>query len=297
MKKIFIVTALINIAILQPFFGNHSLAKQKGKYKSNSGILNPHYTGKHCDECHEKTPVKGGDLSLKYGGDYEKLCKCHGSSAQNYVHPVGIKPTQGKAVRIPADFTLLDGKLYCGTCHDIYLQCQKKPKKTRKTRKTYSIRGAPYEKRTDFCYKCHNLESYQMKNVHDHLDENGDVIAAKCRYCHGKVPEIEQTGMANTKLINELAVICQGCHAISGNHSGNYNHLIKPSEKALKIFKNIEINFNTTLPLGKEGKMNCVTCHNPHEKGLFPEEWPAARGADSKSRHRLPDICHKCHKL
>jgi len=60
----------------------------------------------------------------------------------------------------------------------------------------------------------------------------------------------------------------------------------------------MEEKFGIILPLDADGKMTCVTCHNPHQKGVIPPERAAAKGADSKFRHRLPDkMCTECHQM
>jgi hypothetical protein len=302
MKKIIFIAGLM--ASMHLLAGNNLLAGEQPaktlKPKNRiSKKYNIHFTGKECKECHEKTPVKGGNTFLKYGGDFEQLCRCHHSTPGSLVHPWGIVPSKGKIDKIPAEFPLKNGKLSCGTCHDIALQCQESPKKLRKKlrkKKKFFLRGEPYKQRTDFCFKCHNQKSYEMQDVHDQVNDNGEMLVKKCQYCHTEKPDVKKTRYKNIKLIENPEAICQGCHVINGNHSGNYNHMIKPSEKALERMKNMETMFGIILPLYK-GKISCMTCHNPHEKGVIPAELPSAKGADSKFRHRLPNIlCQECHK-
>ena len=296
MRKMKIVTVFAFI-ILQFIPGDRLLAGQKEAFKSTPGVRvqkkeNIHYTGKYCKECHVKTPEKGGAKFLKYDGDFEKLCgRCH-DSASNYVHPAGMKPTEGKIGKIPASFPLKNGRVSCSTCHDLYLQCRESPNPKKKT----SLRGAPFKKRTDFCFNCHNKKSYEMQKVHDQLNANGDMVDEKFLYCHVEKPDVEQTKYKNIKLLENSAAICQGCHVISGTHvGGGFNHLVKPSAKALADIKHMENEFNLIMPLDDNGKMTCITCHNPHAKGVIPAELPAAKGADSKSRQRLPGLCVECH--
>ena len=71
--------------------------------------LDIHYTGKYCESCHKKDPRKSEDKLLKFGGDYNRLCKCHGNSSGENIHPVGITPSEGKRTKIPSDFPIKKG--------------------------------------------------------------------------------------------------------------------------------------------------------------------------------------------
>ncbi len=252
--------------------------------------LNLHYTGKYCEVCHEKKSGVGGEKYLKYGGDYNRLCKCHDNSLGNYIHPVDIVPSEGKRGMFPPDFPLREGKVTCITCHDIYLQCQE-------TQKKPSLRGAPFEKRTQFCFNCHNEKSYTMYDIHNQINEKGEMIADKCLSCHFEKPDVDYDRSGDIKLIENIESVCQGCHAIGERHSGNYNHMIKPSSKALAKMKQAEVQFGIIFPLDEKGKMTCITCHNPHGKGVIQEDKPAAKGADLKFRHRILRICERCHLM
>jgi formate-dependent nitrite reductase cytochrome c552 subunit len=51
-----------------------------------------------------------------------------------------------------------------------------------------------------------------------------------------------------------------------------------------------------SLPLEGENVITCVTCHNPHERGLL--KGPAGVGADEENRLRMAtfnEICSPCH--
>ena len=251
-----------------------------------------HYTGKYCTDCHEQIPNEGGNKFLKYGGDYNKLCKCHVEGPGSYIHPVDIVPSAKKEARFPAALPLRDGKITCLTCHDIYWQCQKR------TIDKISLRGAPYPKRSDFCYQCHDETSYMMLDPHVQLNAWGKIIDERCLYCHTEKPDEKRANYGDVRLIGDLEVICQRCHVIRGNHAGNFDHMVKPSAKALARMQAMEKEFDIILPLGTNGNMTCITCHNPHDKGVIPAERPAAKGAGSKYRHRLPDrLCVECHKV
>ena len=249
-----------------------------------------HYTGKYCSDCHEQIPQEGGNKFLKYNSDFNILCKCHAPA--NYIHPVGIEPSQEKKIKIPAELPLQKGKITCLTCHDIYWQCKK-----RRVEKN-SLRGTPFPKRSDFCYKCHNKASYMMLDIHNQLDSNGKIIVKKCLYCHADKPDESRARYKDVKFIGDLEMLCQRCHVIRGSHSGNFNHMVRPSASTLARMQAVEIKFGIILPLDENGQLTCITCHNPHDKGVIQADIPSAKGAGSKYRHRLPErLCLVCHQI
>jgi hypothetical protein len=203
-----------------------------------------------------------------------------------------MAPTRRLRERVPPELPLQGGKMTCLTCHDIHLQC------TKRLVNRNSLRGAPYSNRTDFCFRCHEKERFVRLDPHRQFTPSGDLIVEKCLYCHSRKPDESRDLYKDVDLIGEIEVLCQRCHMIRGNHAGNFNHMIKPSEKMMTAMKRIEQTFNIILPLDNQGKMTCVTCHNPHDKGLIPPEKPSAGGAGSKYRHRLPErLCLECHQI
>ncbi len=294
MKNIFIavLTVIIQLFISSVLFAvEEKNIKPLNETKAIPETTNIHFTGKYCRECHFKKPAKGRNSYLKYNGDYNQLCRCHINTPDSYLHPVNLSLSKEKTKKIPKVFPLENDKMTCLTCHNIYLQCQKS------LIDQNSLRGAPYQKRTDFCYKCHDAEKYKRLDPHEQLDQNGEVILEKCLYCHNEKPDEKNETYKDVKLIGDLAVLCQRCHAIGEKHSGDVNHLRKPSEKALKRMEKMRKRNQIILPLDEEGKLTCITCHNPHEKGVLPSDRPSAKGADTKFRHRAPGkMCQECHQ-
>jgi hypothetical protein len=136
---------------------------------------NIHFTGKYCSECHERTPVKGGDTYLKYNGDYQLLCnRCHHGLSPGYCHPLDIHSELRRALTIPDDFPLKDGKFTCNTCHDIYRQC------VMRRFDRYTLRGAPYPRKTDFCYRCHDKKKYPALDAHRQIRAGGALETRMC---------------------------------------------------------------------------------------------------------------------
>jgi hypothetical protein len=253
-----------------------------------------HYTGKYCEKCHSQTPKRGGKRFLKFDGDYNLLCKCHLKAPDSYIHPTGITPSDEKKTKIPADFPLEDGKVTCLTCHDLYRQCQEQ------SVDKHSLRGVPYRKATDFCFKCHDQKSYVQLNPHNtQLDEKGKIVTDICLYCHTEVPKEKQARLDDSKLVGDLEVLCQRCHFHMARQmkSQKFSHMIKPTVKTRATMKKMEEELKIVLPLDAEGKTTCATCHNPHEKGVISAESPAATGAGANHRLRLPEPpCIACHE-
>jgi hypothetical protein len=254
---------------------------------------NIHFTGKYCSQCHERTPVKGGKTYLRYNGDYQKLCnRCHHGLSPGYCHPLDISPA-GRRMHMPADFPLQDGKFTCDTCHHVYRQCVKR----RFDR--YTLRGAPYPRRTDFCYRCHNKKTYPPLNAHHQVRADGMLEAKMCLYCHKEKPDEKTATYKEVTFIGDMQALCRRCHPIEGNHPGNFDHMAAPpSTKMLAHMATMKTTFGIILPLAKNGKMTCITCHNPHEKGVIAANKPSAKGADSKYRERMPGrLCIECHQM
>ncbi len=259
-----------------------------------TNYINPHFTGRDCDQCHEKVPEPGGDSYLKYGGELSQVCSCHNYTSKNYIHPVDIEPSDEKRANMPASFPLSNGKLSCSTCHDMYLQCKSVPKNSIEDRKF--IRGGPYSKRTDMCFKCHDDKKYRKLDPHNQLDARGSIIEEKCLYCHKKRPDESADSFEDVKLVGDLMILCQRCHGELGNHPGNAPHFVKPSTQLMRRIKAIEKVYEIILPRDYEGRLTCITCHNPHERGVIPKERDGAKGASEIYRHRLPKkLCKSCH--
>jgi hypothetical protein len=255
---------------------------------------NIHFTGKYCNECHERTPVKGGPVYLKYNGDYQRLCnRCHRGMSRGYCHPLDINSPLDQKLTTPPGFPLTNGRFTCDTCHHVYRQCVKR------LFDRYTLRGAPYPLITDFCYRCHNQKKYHELNAHLQIRADGALNTKMCLYCHEKKPNEKTATYKEVTFIGDMRELCRRCHPIKGNHPGDFDHMAKaPSAKALAYMSVMEKTYGIILPLAKDGKMTCITCHNPHEKGVIAADKASAKGAGSKYRTRLPKIlCIECHQM
>lgn len=169
-------------------------------------------------------------------------------------------------------------------------------------------------RKTDICMSCHIKEN-KIFDPHTQLKKNGDIIQEKCLYCHMEKPDEKkstfETHKMEIKFKSDIGTLCMGCHSriYEMAHPVNAYHLLKPSVQILSRMKEAEMKFGIVLPLDYKGKIMCATCHNPHERGVLPNERIAAKGASEKFRVRLPNnasytritakmdrICLTCHK-
>jgi hypothetical protein len=296
LKAFFIITAaLFNIIQISnaasPKSDNINQFLQSKVVRQDTNV---HYAGKYCEECHIQVPEKGVDTILKFGGDFKQLCRCHNYNAGNYIHPVYVKPSEEKKSRIPREFPLENGELTCSTCHDVYIQCQQS--KSLPVNINF-LRGAPYSNREEICFRCHDITRYKKNNPHKkQLNGNGEIIAEKCLYCHVEKPDEMTAIFEEVKYLGNLTLHCQRCHNIREKHPSGTDHFLKPPEKILKTMNKLEVRFGMIFPLDKDGKITCVTCHNPHDRGVIPADRRGSMGAGEKFKHRIPQLmCQACH--
>lgn len=273
----------------------------------HSGVTastNIHFDGRYCLECHTET-VNDGNLSLRFT-DILQTCRCHGYTSDTYTHPVDIVPSPEIKAKIPVELPLTDGKITCTTCHLIQWQCQNDPDAKRVN--AIFLRVNPFLPRTAICYFCHDEQQYKMLDPHNQLDASGNIVVATCLYCHTEKPDEQKDFFKpgggkgqGVKLIGDLAVLCSRCHFKQSRlHPISASHFKKPSAKTLRNMRKSEKQFRISLPLNYKGEVTCVTCHNPHERGVIPFDRVTAKGASEKARLRRPGlankICLACHR-
>ena len=129
------------------------------------------------------------------------------------------------------------------------------------------MRGTPYANETEVCFRCHDKKAYRGLNPHNQLDRSGTVVTEKCLFCHVEKPDEKRAGYKDVTLIGDLEMLCVRCHyrVKANKQSLHATHVRKPSHEVLVKIRESEKEFNTILPLDSEGKVTCVTCHNPHD--------------------------------
>ncbi len=260
---------------------------------------NIHFSARYCLECHETRKIDKKTKSLKYNGDFSKLClDCHNDRQPIHFHPLEVRPDAASGVKIPAGYPLQQGKLGCLTCHDVYLQCRDSEADKLLLKGQMLLRGMPYKSTLTFCFKCHDESRYPRYDPHEQIDAAGQVIQNKCLYCHTTVPDASHTTYREVKLIGSFGELCKGCHYLTARQPLHVRHLRKPTLEVVQRMKEMQAQYKIVLPLDQDGKVTCVTCHNPHQKGLIPDQRAGATGAGAVHRHRLAgNLCIKCHPM
>ncbi len=277
--------------------------------------INPHWskTKDKCLSCHEHIPERGEQLNLRYGGDINRLCnRCHFEiSKDKYIHASGMIAPQTMLDKMPEEFLSgLDdeGRITCAVCHDMTYQCLSEEFGRKKDNLLFH-RGAPFEKRTDLCYNCHEPSAYKKMNPHDQINDEGELNTDICTYCHAILPDRRNAkSIADVKFkFDNFDMLCLRCHTddayavgcvIGYEKDGSPRyHAGRPDEgMSVRIEANQE---GAILPLDLvTGKIFCGTCHNPHELGVQRRS-EADAGADSHKLLRISQInsgiCLGCH--
>jgi hypothetical protein len=153
-------------------------------------------------------------------------------------------------------------------------------------------------------------------NPHDQINDSGELQEKMCLLCHPDVPDPETVeSIAEVKFIEDkfkdLKDMCFTCHPEDNHPAGSPlagvdvpgrtdppDHLIKPTEEVVGNMESSLEDGLIILPLDPQnGKITCVTCHNPHEKGVLLG--PPSVGADTNLRLRNfnKPLCLYCHNV
>jgi predicted CXXCH cytochrome family protein len=239
-----------------------------------------------CVACHGTEKPQPGKPVFASGIDPSAAClECH-DYKENH-HPVDFVPADSS--RMP--FRLFEGKMTCLTCHEIHGGDKKEgtPK---------LLRGGPYQDRRQICFRCHVEENYLGINPHQMMDDNNKVREVNgkpvCLLCHSKVPNPETDLTGDVRFRADIGFLCWRCHPPMPDPFFNTHFLVTPSKTTLDFIHNAEITSDVVIPLVPRGRITCSTCHNPHQKGVIQRE-AAAKGAGSRAKLRMQQLCSACH--
>lgn len=259
--------------------------------------INPHWTGKYCQECHLNEKPQTGKAQLKFNGDARQICdRCHIKICiTNQSHSSEILYRNIAGYTVPLQWPLTNGKLNCLTCHDaIPPMYDNFPLK--RTNRAF-LRGGPHKNKNDFCLICHTKENFLKQNPHKQLDEKGNIIAKTCTVCHKTAPDPKTTeNIRGVTFKESFDAICIGCHVAHPASHGPESGQHKLSSYKKEWLEKNKSTHKVEIPL-IDGRVFCATCHNPHEKGVIQHS-AAERGAGEKYFLRLPggyELCVSCH--
>ena len=274
-------------------------------FSAQSNRIIPHRKDEFCPSCHEKKPEKGKPF-LKFKGKINNLCNwCHSTKeAKKDIHPVGMKFKEDRTLRIPEQDKLPldeDGKLTCMTCHyPGHVACLTKDEDIKfyeDEENPKLIRGGLPKNIWDFCYACHIRQNFKKFNAHEQIDKNtGEILEKSCAFCHLSRPDRNVIGMKKKNMRMNPVFICLGCHPDRPHPGTKPNHLTNKVEGVFHLVMPVERPGKLKIPEGmivsKRGRISCVTCHNPHQKGVI--RTLRKKGAGVRERRRF-DQCTDCH--
>lgn len=256
------------------------------QFLGDSIEINPHGGKIFCLVCHPDTPQPGQAVNFRFPGNALRLCqRCHQGVEH---HPLGVKSAPATWKMDFAKFPLENEAVTCVSCHKPP-ECQNRLERENQR----FLRGGPYDAIEEFCARCHEGKNFSSLNPHDQLDEGGVIYQKKCLYCHVTVPNLS-AAFAELRFTDTLQALCTSCHPV-GPHPSK-DHLVAMTAEMMKNLKQYEEKRLVRLPLEDGSKVTCVTCHNPHERGLL--KGAGGVGADEEKRLRLTtlsEICSPCH--
>lgn len=262
-----------------------SLREDFPKVLADSVNLNPHGGKIFCLVCHPDTPQPGAPVVLRFPGESLRLCqRCHAGVEH---HPLGVTST-------PATWKMDFSRTPLEKEAVVCISCHKPPECLGATGRENPrfLRGGPYNTVEEFCARCHEGKNFSTLNPHDQIDESGEVFLKKCLYCHVVAPG---AGADALRFTDTLTALCISCHQIGPHPSGTEHQ--KPLPKAMQDnLREFEERRKVRLPLEEDVGVTCITCHNPHERGLL--KGPGGIGADEEKRLRLTtynEQCTPCH--
>lgn len=266
-----------------------------------SPATNPHWSPEGCGSCHE---VKGGAVQPIDPQAVDRRClSCHdGRRATAEAHPIG-QPVAGSQVRKPADWPAPEGLLSCLTCHDVVRHCRADARSP--VGGSNFLRGPLGGGDPAYCAQCHVESLHQRRNPHVMLDAGRAPVADACAFCHTEdlTARVAQARTGTALLRSEEITLCGACHQRHPDFftPGHLGATFRNERCSQALVRNASS--PNPLPVPEGRRIVCSTCHNPHERGVFPAGSPLdlgameAGGAGKGVPLRIPGggLCSNCH--
>jgi hypothetical protein len=251
-----------------------------------------------CIFCHRSNDPKASGTMQPFadGVDPSSFCiDCHHDEDDH--HPINMVPGKEYAKSSMQSFPLFNGQIRCLTCHQAHVDAKQK-----KLESPFKLlRGGPYSDVREQCFKCHYEERYAEINPHVMLTAGNAIRNIKgqpvCLVCHAEKPDPNGDPAAVTFKAG-VSFLCWRCHAsMMGTFMGKHFD-VNPKPATMAMLRQTEVFQGIALPLSRDNRLTCSTCHNPHQEGVILSP-AAAAGADARRRLRMPKgaLCSACHKI
>lgn len=291
--------ALLCILLLLPALDAAPVTGTMHRALTMPGADNPHGRPGKCQGCHaaEAAPEAATFQA-------SSCAACHDAAMHGrLIHATGLAPFE---VLVPDSHPLPGGLLDCGSCH--LFACQPQGRGV-----PVSLRGSPYAKPGDFCYRCHDREDYRglyphgprrplakrLLEQHRELSDPLEAELLRCGVCHLDVtsvfgaldPDVGRTRASGTEL-------CRTCHF---DRSHQYRHLgvslwqNRRRPEAIGRLAAFQKEWKVRLPLLEGQQIGCVTCHLPSArcgKTRADGDSLAIRNLLRVPRRQICRVCH-----
>lgn len=260
---------------------------------ANSAVFTPPDTTenvhalKQCSKCHKSAkPTSQADASLLTENSVQLCGACHVKPAFMHATPEIKPPISAVYKEFPLEKKSLLG---CSTCHE-EPECRNK-----KTAVPKLLRGGPYKKKDDFCFRCHHDLKITATQVNPHFQRK-EMLDTKqsiqCMYCHTVDPSLTAPTFEKPLLKLPYEKLCLICHPAEVHPLANEHLSRKLTKERATAISDMADKKNVHLPLGTDFSITCATCHAPHSNSCKPDDKSAGC---KRSRARSNTLCTSCH--